>query len=135
MEPGQMREWFAEYLDACNRHDLDAIRGFVDPSVRRAHLPGGADAWVDDMADLFRAFPDWRWRRIQLVVEEDRLAAHVRASGTHVGEFRGVAPTRRHVNVAEFAIYRVAAGRIIELAGTADHVELMAQLTEASRPG
>lgn len=123
-----MREWYADYLDACNRHDLAAIRSFLDPSVRRAHLPSGADAWVDDLADLFRAFPDWRWRRIQVVAEDDRLAAHLRASGTHVGEFRGIAPTRRHVNVAEFGMYRVVNGRITEFAGTADHIELLSQL-------
>lgn len=128
MESWQLREWHADYLDACNRHDLDTIRSFVDPAVRRAHLPGGADAWVADLADLFRGFPDWRWRRIQLLVEDDRLAVHLRASGTHLGAFRGIAPTRRHVNVAEFAMYRVANGRITEYSGTADHVELLAQL-------
>lgn len=122
-----MREWYAEYLDACNRHDLDAIRSLVDPAVRRAHLPGGADAWVDDMAELFAAFPDWRWRRIQLVVEEDRVAVHLRGSGTHVGAFRGMAPTRRHVNVAEFAFYRLRSGRIIEFTGS-DDLELRTQL-------
>jgi len=124
-----MREWYGEYLDASNRHDLDAIRSFVDPSVRRAHLPGGADAWVADMADRFHAFPDWRWRRIQLVVEDDRVAAHLRASGTHLGVFRGIAPTRRHVNVAEFAMYRVSNGRITEFSGTTGDFELLAQLS------
>lgn len=123
-----MREWYADYLDACNRHDLVAIRSFVDPGVRRAHLPGGADAWVADMADLFHGFPDWRWRRVQLVVEDDRIAAHLRAGGTHAGAFRGMAPTRRHANVAEFAMYRVRSGRITEFSGTADHHELLAQL-------
>nr|WP_243847563.1 ester cyclase [Microbacterium ulmi] len=123
-----MREWFAEYLDACNRHDLDAIRSFVAPAVRRAHLPSGADAWIDDKADLFRAFPDWRWRRIQLVVEDDRIAAHVRGSGTHLGNYRGVAATRRHVNIAQFAMYRVAAGRIAEFSGSGYDAELLAQL-------
>ncbi len=123
-----MREWFAEYLDACNRHDLETIRSFVDPAVRRAHLPGGADAWVADMADLFHAFPDWQLRRIQLVVEDDRLAAHLRAGGTHLGAFRGIAPTRRHANVAEFGMYRVVKGRIIEFSGTAANVELLSQL-------
>lgn len=130
MEPWQLREWHADYLDACNRHDLDAIRAFVDPSVRRAHLPGGVDAWIADLDDLFHAFPDWRWRRIQLVIEDDRIAAHVRASGTHLGAFRGIPPTRRHVNVAEFAIYRVIGGRIAEFSGTADHIELLAQLQD-----
>jgi predicted ester cyclase len=128
MEPWEMREWYAEYLEACNRHDLEAIRSFVDPSVRRAHLPGGADAWVADVADLFQAFPDWRWRRIQLIVEEDRLAVHLRGSGTHRGAFRGIAPTRRHVNVAEFAMYRVADGRIAESSGVVDTMELLTQL-------
>lgn len=123
-----MREWFAEYLEACNRHDLDAIRSFLDPSVRRAHLPRGADAWISDLADLFHAFPDWRWRRIQLVIEEDRIAAHLRASGTHLAPFRGIAPTRTHANVAEFGIYRVAGGRIAEYSGTTDNVELLTQL-------
>ena len=126
-----MREWYADYLDACNRHDLDAIRAFLDPAVRRAHLPAGAAAWIADLADLFHAFPDWRWRRIQLVVEDDRVAAHLRAGGTHVGPFRGIAPTRRHANVAEFAMYRVTNGRIVEFSGTSDNVELLAQLTGA----
>lgn len=123
-----MREWFGEYLDACNRHDLDAIRSFVDPKVRRAHLPGGADAWVADLDDLFHAFPDWRWRRIQLVVEDDAIAAHLRGSGTHLGAFRGIPATRRHANVAEFAIYRVTNGRIAEFSGSSGDPELLAQL-------
>lgn len=129
VEPWEMRDWFADYLEACNRHDLDAIRALVDPSVRRAHLPGGADAWVADLADLFGAFPDWQWKRIQLIVEEDRLAAHLRSSGTHTGSFRGVAPTRRHVNLAEFGFFRLSKGRVVEYSGTADYGELAARLT------
>lgn len=128
VEPWEIREWFAEYLDACNRHDLDDIREFVDPGVRRAHLPGGADAWIDDLAELFRAFPDWQWRRIQLIVEDDRVAAHLRGGGTHLGSFDGVAPTRRHVNVADFALYRVAHGRFVEFSGADTRFEIRAQL-------
>jgi len=122
-----MREWFEDFLDACNRHDLGRIREFVDPRVRRAHRPAGVEAWIADLADLFHAFPDWRWRRIQLIVEDDRIAAHLRGSGTHTGDFRGVPATRRHVNVAEFAMYRVARGRIVEFTGT-DDTELLSQL-------
>lgn len=127
MQPWEMREWYADYLDACNRHDLDAIRSFLAPAVRRAHLPAGAEAWMSDLADLFHAFPDWQWRRIQLIVEDDRLAAHVRGSGTHLGVFQGIAPTRRHVNVAEFGMYRVAGDRVVEFSGTTGE-ELRAQL-------
>ena len=124
-----MREWFAEYLEACNRHDLDALRSLIAPTVRRAHQPSGVDAWIADLAELFAAFPDWRWKRIQLVVEEDRIAAYLRASGTHTGAFRGVAATRRHVNVAEFAFFRVEHGAITEYTGSANGNKL-AQLSE-----
>ncbi len=123
-----MRDWFAEYLDTCNRHDLGAIRTFIDPSVRRAHLPGGVDSWIADLADLFLGFPDWQWRRIQLVVEDDRIAAHLRGSGTHLGMFGGVSPTRWHANVAEFVIYRVVNGLITEASSSADNRELLARL-------
>lgn len=127
VEAWELREWHAEYLDAGNRHDLDAIRAMVAPDVRRAHLPGGQDAWIDDLADLFHAFPDWQWRRIQLVIEDDRIAAHLRGGGTHAGVYRGIGATRRHVNVAEFGMYRVVGGRIVEFTGTGD-AELRAQL-------
>ena len=108
-----MRDWLADYLEALNRHDLVALRELIDPSVKRAHLPSGVEAWIADLTDLFAAFPDWRWKRIQLVVEEDRIAAHLRGSGTH-------ATTRRHVNVAEFGFYRLAKGRVVEFTGSAD---------------
>lgn len=128
MEPWELREWFGEFLDACNRHDLDDIRSFLAPDVRRAHLPGGADAWMADVVEMLDAFPDWQVHRIRLIVEDDRIAAHLRVSGTHTGAFRGIRATRRHVNVAEFGFYRVAHGRIVEFAGTGDG-ELLEQLS------
>ena len=122
-----MRDWFADYLETLNRHDLEALRSLIEPAVRRAHLPGGADAWLEELADLFAGFPDWRWKRLQLVVEDDRIAAHLRASGTQTGTFRGIAPTRRHINVAEFGFYRLAAGRVVEFTGSGSG-EIAAQL-------
>lgn len=128
MSPDELHFWFEDYLDSCNRHDLEGIRERLAPEVRRAGAPLGADAWVRDVAALLQAFPDYRWKRIALVAEGDRLAAHLRTRGTHRGTFRGLAATGRHVGAAEFAIYRIAAGRIVEYAGTGDE-GLLAQLT------
>lgn len=128
MEPWELHGWFEEYVDACNRRDLAAVRALLDPAVRRAHLAAGADAWIDDLADLFHGFPDWRWKTIQLVAEDDRIAAHLRGSGTHSGPWRGILPTRRHVNVAEFQFLRLDGGRIVASSGSGD-AEVRAQLT------
>ncbi len=123
-----MREWYAEFLDACNRHDLTAVREFVAPGVRRAHLPGGVESWISDLAELFHAFPDWQWKRIQLVVEDDRLAAHLRGGGRHLGDLRGTPPTRRRVNIAEFSMYRVERGLITEHTSSDSDPLIRAQL-------
>ena len=120
VEAWETREWFQEFLESLNRHDPEAVREFLAPDLRPAHLPAGADAWLDDYADLVRGFPDWQWRRIQIVVEEDRLAVHLRGSGTHTGIFRHLPPTRRRVSIAAFAMYRVTRGRIVEASGTDD---------------
>jgi predicted ester cyclase len=125
----ELREWYAEYLDACNRHDLTELRALIAPDVRRAHLPGGVGAWIADFEALFAAFPDLQWKRINVLGEGDRIASHLRVGGTHRGAFRGVAPTGRHVNVAEFGMYRIVGGRIAEYAGTGDGADLLRQLT------
>lgn len=129
MTPEDLHAWYDDYLEVCNRHDLAGIRARLHPDVRRAGSPSGADAWVADVGDLLSAFPDHRWKRIALVVEGDRIAAHLRTRGTHRGPFRGVRATGRHVGVAEFAFYRVVGGRIVEYAGTADDAGLLDQLT------
>ena len=129
MTPDALRWFFEDWLDASNRHDLAAMRELLAPDVRRAGATAGADAWLADVADLLTAFPDYRWKRIQLVVEEDRVAAHLRTRGTHRGVYRGLRPTGRHVGVAAFGFYRVRNGRIVEYAGSDDDVALTAQLT------
>ena len=128
VSPDELHAWFSEYLDACNRHELTEVRALLAPDVRRAHRSGGADAWIADLASLFTAFPDFQWKRITVVAEGERVAVHLRAGGTHRGEYRGIAPTGRHVNVAEFGIYRVVGGRIADYVGTAEGAELLGQL-------
>ncbi|MGN7187625.1 ester cyclase [Microbacterium enclense] len=128
VEPWETREWFADVLDALNRHDLDDLRGFLQPGVRRAHLPAGADAWIEEYADLLHGFPDWQWKRIQLLVEDDRLAVHLRGGGTHTGVFALIAATRRRVSIASFAMWRVEHGRIAEASGTDDAAQIRAAI-------
>ncbi|MDQ1135290.1 putative ester cyclase [Microbacterium sp. SORGH_AS 1204] len=128
MEPWETREWFADVLDALNRHDLVDLRGFLHPRVRRAHLPAGADAWIGEYADLLHGFPDWQWKRIQLLVEDDRLAVHLRGGGTHTGAFAHHPATRRRVSIASFAMWRVEQGLIVEASGTDDAAQIRAAI-------
>jgi predicted ester cyclase len=124
----RLHAWFEDYLDVCNRHDVVGLRELLHPDVRRAGAPGGADAWIASFEELLAAFPDYRWKRIALVVEDDRLAAHLRTRGTHRGGYRGVRATGRHVGIAEFAFLRIVGGRVVEHAGSGSDAALLAQL-------
>ena len=67
-------------------------------------------------------------RSCQLLVDRPWIAAHFADTGTHRGPLLGVAATGRSVSTQEFAFYRVDAGRIAEVWGTADDLRLVQQL-------
>jgi predicted ester cyclase len=78
-----------------------------------------------------RAFPDYRWEVRRLVVDAPWIAAHLTDTGTHRDAFRGVQATGRPVTLPEFALYRVDAGRIAEVWGSAFHLHLLEQLRQS----
>jgi predicted ester cyclase len=52
------------------------------------------------------------------------------STGTHEGEFQGVAATGRKTEISEVSIHRVLNGKIVEQWGFPDGLSHMQQLTE-----
>ena len=78
---------------------------------------------------MLAAFPDWRMTVEDLIAGEDKTVARLTATGTHKGEFMGVPPTGRHVDVQLIDIMRFdGAGLVCEHWGVADMLSLMQQL-------
>jgi predicted ester cyclase len=75
------------------------------------------------------SFPDFTMEIVELVAENDIVVAHFKCSGTHRGEWLGVAPTgRRFENVDEIYIFRVKNGRLASAIGVEDNLSRMRQL-------
>ena len=115
------------------RGDADAVdeylgEGFVwhDPSV------GGLSAdreGVRTAAALIRAaFPDWHSDLHMLVGESDIVVERFTASGSHQGEFLGVAPTGRTVTLRGINIFRITDGRVVEWWSRLDTLGMLSQL-------
>lgn len=85
------------------------------------------DGYWDSVRYLRTAFPDFNVRVEEIIECGDRTATRVTASGTHQGEFEGIAPTGRSVEFASIAIHRLADRRIIEEHYVADFAGLMHQ--------
>ena len=94
----------------------------------------GIEAFNERWALFFEAFPDLKFT-VDLVLAQDDLAAtHWTATGTHRGEWLGIAPTEREVTWTGINIFRIECGQIVESWGEADHLGLLSQLGATEIP-
>jgi predicted ester cyclase len=85
-----------------------------------------AKAWVSPFRG---AFPDFQMVVVELVAEDDTVVGHFKCSGTHRGEWLGVAPTgRRFEDVDEIYIFRVEDGKLVSWLGVEDNLTRLRQL-------
>ncbi|MGE5101810.1 MAG: ester cyclase, partial [Deltaproteobacteria bacterium] len=76
------------------------------------------------------AFPDFTTSIEQLIAEGDWVAFRLKHSGTHKGDFLGMAPTGRRVEFTSMVFNRVNNGVVVENWGLHDNDALRTQLAE-----
>jgi predicted ester cyclase len=126
----ELDAFYRRYNALCNAHDFDRVGEFVAPDVRIDGEPRGLARYADALREVVRAFPDYRWDLRHLLVDGDWIAAHFLDTGTHGGTVFDVPATGRPVRTQEFAFYRIENGRIAEVWGTADDLDLLRQLQD-----
>src|SRR6185369_4742109 len=92
-------------------------------AVVRTPLPidvTGAEALKQIWAMLFSVYPDIHVTVEDLIAEGDKVVARNTVTGTHRGEFMGVAATGKSVTYNEIFIFRFADGRVVETWGVVD---------------
>jgi predicted ester cyclase len=77
---------------------------------------------------LRTAFPDLHFIIEELVAEGDTVVGRMTMTGTHQGDFVGIAPTGRSVRQAQVHFVRYLDGKAIEHRGVRDDLALMRQL-------
>ncbi|WP_328475021.1 ester cyclase [Actinoplanes sp. NBC_00393] len=119
-----MLEMYRSYLAACNERAWDTIAEFLHPSVLVNGIPRTREQYVDDIRKTIAVFPDYAWQLRHVVQQPPWLAVHLHATGTRHQDFLGAPGDLSPVETDEFAMYRIADGRIAELWGTADNARL-----------
>jgi hypothetical protein len=79
-----VRRLVEEVVNERNAEPLDELAG--------KEFAGLARRWISPFRG---SFPDFRMEIVELVAEDDTDVAHLKCSGTHTGEWLGVAPTGR----------------------------------------
>ena len=127
---------FSRFHDAVNGGDVEAIAKAIDEVVDpdlvvHAPVPSdmtGVQALKQVWVTLLRAFPDIHVAIEDVVEEGDKVVYRNTVTGTHQGEYRGLAATGRSVRYAEIFIVRFAHGRIAEIWGVVDVFAQLRQL-------
>ena len=126
--------------DLINAGEIDEFGELLaDDFVEHEEMPGlepGKDG-VKQLFHMYRgAFPDLRMDVQDVLVSGDKAVARVRATGTHEGEFMGMAATGRSVDVQLIDIIRFGDdGLAHEHWGVFDALALMQQLGAVPAPG
>jgi len=89
------------YEEVWNMRRLEVARELISPShavqLTDATDPGiGPEAYARNVTEFVRAFPDFKFTVLDLIAENDKVVACWNISGTHQGEYRGVAPTGKN---------------------------------------
>lgn len=83
---------------------------------------------------IWNAFPDATVKVDQQLAEGDRVGESFVVRGTHRGEFMGIPPTGRRVELTGMSIFRLADGKCVERWNQADFLGLLQQLGAAPAP-
>jgi len=122
-----------------NKRNLAVVDELV-ASNYVGHIAGmedvrGPEGWKQAWAEAFTAFPDYHATIEDMVGEEDKVVARYTETGTHQGEFMGIAPTGKQFTVSSIMIDRIVGGKFVEGWLVMDALGVMQQLGVIPTPG
>lgn len=99
-----------------NRKELDAAYEYIANDFI-FHSSDG-DLSLKQMkhvdVEFYNAFPDMSVTIEDMVAEGEKVSVRVNYKGTHQGEFMGISPTGKRLNITNVNTLRIADGKLIE---------------------
>ena len=123
------RRFIEEVLNSKNPDKLDIL---ISENMVDHNPPPGAAPGIEGMRQMmgmfFAAFPDLHVTIDQLVAEGDIVAGRMTNTGTHQGDFMGIAATGKRMTISEIHMVRIENGKAVEHWGNSDDLGMMQQL-------
>ena len=131
---GENKALMARYFnEAWNEGNLDVLDELIAPDYVNHNpafpgLPNGPEGLKPIMAGFRAGFPDLRFVIEEQIEEGDRVVTRFTARGTQTGEFMGIPPTGRSIEVAGIQIERIVDSKIVEHWRVSDDLGMLTQL-------
>ncbi len=130
----QNKRLVTRYFDEVwNQGKLEVLNELIAPNYIN-HSPGapnpkpGPEGLKPIVEAIRKGIPDVKYTIQDMVVAPDKVAVRVVMTGTHTGDFFGIAPTGKRVTVNQFQIERIENGKIVEHWRQTDDLGMMRQL-------
>ncbi|MHA2379850.1 MAG: ester cyclase [Candidatus Thorarchaeota archaeon] len=116
-------------MEAVNKQDLSLLDDLIVPEYVNPQLQ------VQSLEDLkqvlrmqYKGMPDVHRTLEDIIADEDGVWIKVRITGTHTGEYRGIAPTGKKYVMDAVPRYRIVDGKIVEGWSVWNPLDLFKQL-------
>ncbi len=115
--------------EADNKKDLTILDevispDFLDPTFQLR----GPEGYKQFETAFFKGFPDWIETIEDIIAEGDKVWVHFTGTGTHMGEWLGIAPTGKKITFTAVQIWRLVDGKVVEKKSIGDLMGAFKQL-------
>ena len=118
-----------------NQHNFEIVDQIFERYI--AHQPDGStlERGPEDVkrfqGEFHSAFSDFHINIEEQIAEGDKVVSRYTMRGTHQGDFRGMAPTGKEIEIKGVTIFRFSEeGKVVETWDSYDQLSLMRQSTE-----
>jgi steroid delta-isomerase-like uncharacterized protein len=95
----------------------------------------GPEGAMEFVPRLRSAFPDFQFSILDQIAEGDKVATRWTIRGTHKGEFQGMPPSGKQIEMTGITIFRIANGKLIEGWTNEDVLGMLQQIGAVPVPG
>ncbi len=96
--------------------------------------PRGTAYFKQFYTTMLQAFPDLQVTIHDQIAEGDKVTTRKTMRGTHRGEFMGIPPTGKEVELLVIDIFRVTGGKLVEHWGVWDRLSILYQIESVPLP-
>lgn len=116
-------------MEAVNSQNLELLDDLVVPEyVNQQMQIRSREDLKQILRRQYRGFPDV-YRTIEnIIADEDTVWIRAKITGTHTGEYRGIAPTGKKYVMAAVPAYRIVEGKVVEGWSVWNPLDLFKQL-------
>jgi steroid delta-isomerase-like uncharacterized protein len=118
-------------FEAINKQTLASLDKLMAPNFVLHMHTKQTQGWAvgrQVVEDEVKAFPDLHVAIEDIIAEGDKVCVRLQETGTHKGEYRGLAPTGNKLSYTVLAIWRIVEGKIVEAWIVYDQMDFLKQL-------